>query len=280
MPTVANVRPSPIAGSWYDRDPDRLRETIESYLNSAVLPDFKGEVVGLVAPHAGHIYSGATAGYAFKTVLSKSFDRVVVLSPYHDYHFAPLLTTAHEAYQTPLGELEVDRTTLDEIEKDLTPSELSLTPIAHDREHSLEIELPFLQVALKHSFLLIPIMVRTQIPEQVHALGNAIAHSLKGNSALLVASSDLSHFYSEKTADAFDKEMLKQIKAFSPEGVFRTEKEGRGFACGLSAIAAVLWAAKELGANKVKLLHHSTSADQTGDRSSVVGYGAAVLLKN
>jgi AmmeMemoRadiSam system protein B len=135
-------------------------------------------------------------------------------------------------------------------------------------------------VALKQTFLLVPIMVRTQTPEQVHTLATAIAHAVKGESTLLVASSDLSHFYPEKTADAFDREMLKQIEAFSPEGVFKTEKEGKGFACGLSAIAAVLWAAKELGANEVKLLHHSTSADQTGDRSSVVGYGAAVILKN
>jgi len=279
MPSISNVRPSPIAGSWYDRDPDRLRESIESYLNNAVIPEIQGDVVGLVAPHAGHIYSGATAGYAFKTVMSKSFDLVAVLSPYHDFHFAPLLTTAHEAYQTPLGKMEVDRATLDKIEKELIPSDLSLTPIAQDREHSLEIELPFLQVALRQPFLLIPIMVRTQKPEQVHALAIALAHSLKGKSALLVASSDLSHFYPEKTADAFDKEMMKQIEAFSPEGVFTTEKEGKGFACGLSAIAAVLWAARELGANKVKLLNHSTSADRTGDKSSVVGYGSAVILK-
>jgi hypothetical protein len=280
MSSFANIRPSPIAGSWYDRDPDRLRKSIESYLHSAVLPEIRGEVIGVVAPHAGYIYSGTTAGYAFKAVASKFFERVAVLSPFHDFHFAPLLTTSHDAYQTPLGKMEVDRTTLDEIEKELIKSELSLTAIAHDREHSLEIELPFLQVALKSPFLLVPIMVRTQKLEEVHALANALAHSLEGKSALMVASSDLSHFYPEKTAESFDKEMMKQIEAFSPEGVFSTEKEGKGFACGLSAIAAVLWAAKELGANKVKLLHHSTSADQTGDRSSVVGYGSAVILKN
>jgi AmmeMemoRadiSam system protein B len=279
MPSLAKVRPSPIAGSWYARDPDRLRESIETYLNEAKLPEFKGEVIGLIAPHAGHIYSGATAGFAFKTVQGKSFERVAVLSPFHDFHFAPILTTAHQFYQTPLGEIEVDRATLDGIEKELNPSGLSLTPIAHDREHSLEIELPFLQVALKQPFLLIPIMVRTQTPEQVHALGVALANVLKGKSALLVASSDLSHFYPEPTTKQLDKEMLKQVEAFSPEGVFKVEKEGKGFACGLSAIAATLWAAKELGGNRVKILHHSTSADQTGDRSSVVGYGAAVVLK-
>lgn len=279
MPSLANVRPSPIAGSWYERDPERLRESIDSFLQNATLPDFKGDVIGLVAPHAGHIYSGATAGFAFKTVQSKSFEKVVVLSPYHDFHFAPLLTSAHDAYQTPLGKMEIDRATLDEIEKNLASSDLALTPIAHDREHSLEIELPFLQVALTQPFQLIPIMVRTQVPEEVHALAKAIAQALKGKSALLVASSDLSHFYPEKTAEVLDKEMLTQIEEFSPEGVFKTEKEGKGFACGLSAIAAVLWAAKSLGANQVKLLHHSTSADQTGDRSSVVGYGAAVVLK-
>jgi AmmeMemoRadiSam system protein B len=280
MPSIANIRPSPISGSWYDRDPERLRESVENYLKKAIFPEIKGDVIGVIAPHAGHIYSGATAGYAFNSVISKSFDKVVVLSPYHDFHFAPMLTTAHDAYQTPLGKIEVDRAILDEIEKELHHSELSLTPIAHDREHSLEIELPFLQVALKKPFQLIPIMLRTQSPDQVHTLANAITHALKGKSFLLVASSDLSHFYPQKTAEGLDREMLKQVEAFSPEGVFKTEKESKGFACGISAIAAVLWAAKALGANQVKLLHHSTSADQTNELNSVVGYGAAVIFKN
>jgi AmmeMemoRadiSam system protein B len=280
MQHPVNIRPSPIAGSWYDRDPERLKKSIESFLAKAKTPALKGDIIGLVAPHAGHIYSGATAGYAFKTIRSRSFDKVIVLSPFHDFHVAPLLTSGHDAYQTPLGDVEIDKSTISEIDKKLGSSNLSLTQVLHDREHSLEIELPFLQVALKQPFQLIPIMVRTQVPQQVHALAEAISQTVKGKSVLLIASSDLSHFYPQKIAEELDKEMLKSVEAFSPEGVFQTERDGKGFACGLSAIAAVLWACKSLGANLVKILHHSTSADQTGDASSVVGYGAAAIIIN
>jgi len=102
---------------------------------------------------------------------------------------------------------------------------------------------------------------------------------LKERNALLVASTDLSHFYTQDEANAYDTEMLRQIEAFSPEGIFKAERNGTGFACGHAAAASVLWAARDLGADTVKVLHHATSGDVTGDYSQVVGYGAAVVLK-
>ena len=106
-----------------------------------------------------------------------------------------------------------------------------------------------------------------------------LAETLRGRNALLVASTDLSHFYTQKEALSFDTEMLRRIESFSPEDVFCAEEERKGFACGLGALTAVLWAARELGADTVKVLHHATSGDVTGDYSSVVGYGAAVVMK-
>jgi len=106
-----------------------------------------------------------------------------------------------------------------------------------------------------------------------------LARVLKDRNALLVASTDLSHFYDQKKANAFDLEMLKRFESFEPESIFEAEQTGQAFACGHAAVAAVLWAAKELGANKVQVLHHATSGDVTRDFSSVVGYGAAVVLK-
>jgi AmmeMemoRadiSam system protein B len=100
-----------------------------------------------------------------------------------------------------------------------------------------------------------------------------------GKNALIVASTDLSHFYTQEEALTFDSEMLRRIESFSPQEVFRAEREGKGFACGLGALTAVLWAARALGGNAVKVLRHATSGDVTGDYSSVVGYGAAVVLK-
>jgi AmmeMemoRadiSam system protein B len=136
-----------------------------------------------------------------------------------------------------------------------------------------------LQRALAKEFKLLPLMLRTRDQRLIEALGETLADRLKDQNALLVASSDLSHFYPRSVAVKLDGEMLAQVASFSPVGVLTADLTGKGFACGAAAIATVLYAARGLGANEVKLLHYSTSADETGDPSSVVGYGAAVVLK-
>jgi AmmeMemoRadiSam system protein B len=122
-------------------------------------------------------------------------------------------------------------------------------------------------------------MVRAQEPETAQKLGHALAQTLGNKNALIVASTDLSHFYDQPTAKRFDSEMLKRFESFDPESIFEAEHTGRGFACGHAAVASMLWAARKLGADKVQMLKYATSGDVTGDRSSVVGYGAGVVLK-
>lgn len=279
MTEIAEIRPSPIAGTWYSGDPDRLRQQVDQYLTAARLPELDGEVIALIAPHAGHRYSGQTAGYAFATVMGQTRDLVVILSPMHAAYPANLLTTAHRAYATPLGEVWIDQDALAQLDAGLAKDGLPLTPVANDKEHSLEIELPFLQRALSNDFKLLPLMVRSQSPLIARRVGHALAEILRGRNCLLVASTDLSHFYPQQTAQTLDAEMLRRMASFSPEDLFSAERTGQGFACGVSAVASVLWAARELGADSVKILHHSTSGDETGDLSSVVGYGAAAVLK-
>jgi AmmeMemoRadiSam system protein B len=275
-----NLRPSPIAGLWYSGRPNQLSKEIDDYIARAHLPEFTGEVCGVIAPHAGFRYSGHTAGFAFQTVKGLQFDLVAVISPLHAFHPAQILSSSHTAYETPLGSLKIDDSAVDELEQYLQKSAgIGLVKVARDNEHSLEIELPFLQRALSGSFKLLPIMVRSQDVQVLQQLGKGLAQVLRSRSSLLVASTDLSHFYPEHVAQNYDNKMLQMIEDFSPEGVLEAERNGTGFACGAGAVAAVLWAARELGGDKVKILHHSTSADETGDRHSVVGYGAAVILK-
>ncbi len=278
---AVNLRPSPIAGLWYEGNPKVLARSVDDYLDQAVLPELEGEVVGVVAPHAGHRYSGPVAGYAFAAVRGRRPELVAILSPYHNYHTASFLISAHDAYETPLGDVAIDGDSVKMLEAELESKiGLRLTRIVNDPEHSLEIELPFLQRALVSGWKLLPIMVHAQNPRISEALGKALARVLKGKNALLVASTDLSHYYDQNTALVFDKTMLAQVEAFNPEGAFEAEQQGVGFACGLGALAAVLWAARELGADKVKILRHATSGDVTGDYSGVVGYGAAAILKS
>ena len=275
-----DIRPSPIAGTWYEKDSERLTRAVDNYMDAAHLPPLNGEVAAVIAPHAGHRYSGPVAGYSFAPLRGRTPDLVAVISPFHDFEVHPLLTTVHSAYETPLGIVPVDKSAVTELDVVLK-SELGfgLSPIAHDREHSLEIELPFLQRALTSDFKLLPVMVRAQEPQVSRALGAALAQVLKDKNALLVASTDLSHFYDQKTANRLDAEMLKRFESFEPEQIFEAEQTGKGFACGHAAVAAVLWAARALGADKVQVLRHATSGDVTGDFHQVVGYGAAVVLR-
>ncbi|HLF00503.1 MAG TPA: AmmeMemoRadiSam system protein B [Anaerolineales bacterium] len=272
---MSNVRPSPIAGTWYPGKPDQLAKSIDAFLKEAVPPNVPGALVGVVAPHAGHRYSGAVAAHAFKAMQGIEIETIAVISPLHHYDSHPLLTTGHTAYWTPLGEIPVDHERLKEIQQACT---IPITPIFNDPEHSLEIELPFLQRLFK-SFKLIPIMIRDDSPAVCAALGEALAAGLRGHRCLLVASSDLSHFYPQPVAERLDGYMLAQIETLDPLAVLTAEKEEKGFACGHGAIAAVLAAARQLGATGVKIVKHATSGDVTGDYGSVVGYGAAVIWK-
>jgi AmmeMemoRadiSam system protein B len=274
-----SVRPSPIAGTWYPAGARELAESLDLFLARAEVRVPDGRVIGILAPHAGHRYSGAVAAHAFNCLRGMQPEVVAVISPMHHPHYAPVLTTAHSAYATPLGEIQVDGEALDRLQAELkTRLGVSLERVRRDSEHSLEIELPFLQRVLG-SFRLLPVMLLEQTPEVAEALGHALAAVLAGRNTVLVASSDLSHFSPRPVAEALDREMLARIAAFDPLAVMQAEEEGRGFACGRAAVAAVLWAARDLGANRVSLLRYATSGEVTGDNESVVGYGSAVIWR-
>jgi AmmeMemoRadiSam system protein B len=280
MAAIAPVRPSPIAGIWYEGRPDLLAQEVDRYVAEAMLPALEGNVIAVVAPHAGHRYSGPVAGHAFAALRGQHPELAAVLSPMHAPHPSSLITSAHDAYSTPLGAVPVDKTGLNALDSRLT-RELGrgLTPVGYDREHSLEIELPFLQRVLAGPFALLPIMVRTVEARVSRALGVALADTVRGRACFLVASTDLSHYFPQSQAEAMDAQVLACLEAFDPEGLFDLEASGRGQACGLGALAATLWAARELGADSVKILNYATSGNVTGDYSAVVGYGAAAIFK-
>jgi AmmeMemoRadiSam system protein B len=280
-----DIRPSPISGRWYPGRSAALAESVDEFLNAAQVSPQPQKIVGVIAPHAGHIYSGAVAAYAFQSVRGLEIDTIAIACPSHYHDDGALITSGHEAYETPLGSVTVDQNLVEDLRNELAKSvnkdkSDSLVPIRCDNEHAIEIELPFLQRVFRDGFSLIPIMMRDQSERISKALGGALAKILRGRKALIVGSSDLSHFYPDKIAKQLDAVMLKQIDNFDPRGVLKTEEEGRGFACGHGAIAATLWAAHDLGATHAKVIKHATSGDVSGDRSSVVGYGAAILWRD
>ena len=270
-----NVRPSPIAGQWYPGTPGLLRERVQAYLDAAKVESLDGRLVALVAPHAAHRYSGSVAAYAFQLVKGAHYDVVAIVAPNHRIaNTAPYLTTSHEAYWTPLGEVPLDEELVAALD-----ARLGLTRVSRDEEHSLEIQLPFLQVALAEGFRLLPVMLNDQSEKTCYALGEALAELLRDRNALLVASTDLSHFYDAEAAAHLDGAVTDRLAAFDPEGLLHVLTTGTGRACGGGPTVAVMLAARSLGANRAKLLNYATSGDVTGDYHSVVGYAAAVLYQ-
>lgn len=281
-----DIRPSPIAGRWYPAHPADLAASIDAFLAAAgPLPAVPPEqVVALVAPHAGHRYSGGVAAHAFGAVRGVAYDTVALVCPSHFHADGPVVTTAHSAYVTPLGQVSVDTAGLAALGQALAlalglPAADLLVPIRRDREHAIEIELPFLQRVLQPGYRLLPLMLRDQSAGMARALGAALGQVLAGRRALLVASSDLSHYYPHALAQALDAELLRPIGALDPDGVLAVEADGRGQACGYGAIAAVLWAAQALGATQARVVAQTTSGETSGDYDQVVGYGAAVAWR-
>ncbi|MFN2145030.1 MAG: AmmeMemoRadiSam system protein B [Anaerolineales bacterium] len=280
--TLTDLRPAALAGQWYRANPDSLEAEVSGYLTEAGVPPFpQGKVVGLVAPHAGHIYSGPVAGHAFAAVQGHRYNTVAVLSPFHAGHYVPILSTAHDGYSTPLGSIPVDEEALSRLESALEAAGgPGILHISGDAEHAVEIELPFLQTALDGDFKLLPLMLASFPLSDAGVLGKALADTLTGQNALLVASSDLSHFYPQSTANILDQNLLNAVASFDPAKVLEVHHNGKGQACGLTAILTVMHASRLLGASQARILNYDTSGTTSGDYRRVVGYSAAAFLRD
>jgi hypothetical protein len=274
---MKEIREPAVAGSWYPDNPDVLSQDIKRYLENAKKEKIEGKVIALVSPHAGYIYSGQVAAHAYKSIEGKTFDTVVVVAPSHRALFKGASLYDRGGFRTPLGVVPIDV----ELSKKMMEKrkEIQFLPEAHAEEHSLEMQIPFLQIALK-SFKLVPIVMEPYWSwETCQYLSSAIAETVRGKNVLLVASSDLSHFHSYEKAVELDKIVLNHIERLDPEGLNRDLKQGRCEACGGGPIISIMLAAKALGANKGRVLKYLNSGDVVGDRSRVVGYAAGVFYQ-
>lgn len=268
-----SVRPSPIAGHWYPGTAEALRSMVDGFMNEGrhERVTFESPVLGVLSPHAGLRYSGPVAGQAFRYTRDLDVDVVVIISPSHHRYPAPLLSTAHSHFETPLGQVAVATDIVGQLEQ-----QLKVLRVANDPEHAIEIELPFLQQTLGE-FQLVPLAMIDQSWMAAEAIGNLLGTVLKERKILLVASSDLSHFYTQEEANQLDQVILDAVADYDPQAVVQADEAERGFACGRGAIAAVMVAAQALGAQSARVVDYATSGDVSGDFSKVVGYGAAIL---
>jgi len=280
---ASDIRQSVIAGTWYPGQPDVLRRTLAGYLAEAEKVELEGELKALISPHAGYAYSGPTAAHAYKQLEDgPTFETVAILSPLHQAYLGRFAVTKAGYYETPLGLVEVDAELVEALGKEVT-----LNRVGFDGEHSLEIQLPFLQQVLG-TFTLLPVMLGEPLTSDrglatCRDLGTALAKVLRDRKALIVASTDLSHLYDYNDVVRHDRVMVELVERFDVEGLARALIEGRCHACGGAPVVAALLAAQALGANRAKVLHHTNSGDVTGNRrpgNYIVGYMAAAVYKD
>jgi len=275
MEASGKVREPAVAGAFYPGTEEALRAAVTAMLEKAEPPVVDGKVLALISPHAGYMYSGAVAAEAYKLIAGKSFDAVVVVAPSHHVFFSGSSIYRQGPYRTPLGLIEVDKD-LAEAMASAEPS-IKFKPEAHQREHSLEVQLPFLQIAVP-DLKIVPIVMADQSYENCERLAAAIAGAVRGKEVLLVASSDLSHFHTYDEAVGMDQVIIDNVLNYDCESLARDLGTRKTEACGGGPMIAVMLAAKQLGATRAVKLAYANSGDVTGDKSSVVGYLSAAIV--
>jgi AmmeMemoRadiSam system protein B len=272
------IRRSPIAGSWYPDQADKLTRTVREMLISSESPESPGKLVALVSPHAGLRYSGPVAAAGYRLLEQNQFETAVLIGPSHYVHFQGASVFARGAFETPLGLVPIDEELADEIGAE--GSGIRFFIEAHDREHCLEMQLPFLQV-LAPQLSIVPIVMGDQRRNNVESLGRAVGSAIARTSkrVLLVASSDLSHFKSADVASRLDSRVSQLVEGFDPDGLMDLLEQDHEHACGGGPIVATLIAARILGANQARIMRYGDSGDVTGDKSQVVGYLSAALFQ-
>ncbi|MGD0858754.1 MAG: AmmeMemoRadiSam system protein B [Terracidiphilus sp.] len=279
------VREAGVAGGFYPADPKELAAMIDEMLAHASPPTIKEPILAVVAPHAGYQYSGPVAAYTYASLKGRKFSRVVVIAPSHYEAFDFTSVYEGDAYQTPLGTVQVDKVFARQLAK--MSSTMRLSSQGHDAtsagaEHAIEVQLPWLQRVLGN-FELVPVVMGDQSYESSRALGVALEKLIKsdskGSETLVLASSDLSHYHPYDEAVTIDHKTLNALVAWDYFSMSRNFQSRIWEACGGAPIVAAMIYAERMGANRAMVLKYANSGDVTGDRSRVVGYSADVFVK-
>lgn len=259
-----------VAGRFYPDEAFQLRHDLSGFLGTPS----PQPALGIVSPHAGYIFSGRIAGETFARV--EVTDTVIVLGPNHYGNGSPLALWEGEGWLTPLGEIQVDHTMARLLLESMP--EIKADPSAHRQEHSLEVQVPFIQM-LNPSARILPLMIGMTPLSVLQQLGRTLAMIIQqlGKPTLIVASSDMTHFENSEAAARKDHLALEHVHALDPEGLFRTVRDHRISMCGVLPVVVMLYAAIELGASSSTLVDYATSGDVTGDYNDVVAYAGAII---
>ena len=277
------VKHPSVAGQFYPADKNELSKDIDSYLKDYKVIGGEGELIALIVPHAGYQYSGKVAGYAYKQLTNKSFDTVIIMGPSHYVSFDGLSIIPSGEYETPLGKMSID--------KDVAASLMSFSPKiqyfkqAWDKEHSVEVQIPFLQKTMKNCKI-VPIVFGAQTTENCYLLAQAISQIMdtlpekgKKKSILLIASSDMSHYHTSEVASVMDGVAMDAISKGDLNTLVEKLATGECEMCGYGPVITAMMVAEQLGANSYEILKYADTGDVTKDKSSVVGYMSAAIYR-
>jgi hypothetical protein len=267
------IRPPAVAGTFYPSDPRELVRQIDEFTLAAA-PAAKIAARGCLVPHAGYMFSGHVVGAVFASIEIPA--RCILLGPRHYPRGEAMAILTEGSFATPLGEARIDS----ELARALAYEcpRLREDAVAHEREHSLEVEIPFLQ-RLAGDLQFVPVVIATDRYPAIEELGRAVARvvAAQKEAVLVIASSDLNHYESDAITRAKDEHAIARILALDPQALYDTVRREQISMCGYAATVAMLVAMRELGATDARLVRHATSGDINGDREHVVGYAGIVV---
>lgn len=268
----AAVKEPAVAGSFYPADGKKLAAELDRYLDQPIVEAEEGRLLALVAPHAGYVYSGAVAGHAYARLKGRDIRTVILLGPSHYAALSGAAIYPGGGLKTPLGVVPVDEALARSLASERDGVKLAAGPF--EQEHSLEVQLPFLQRTLT-AFKVVPILIGRMTGESYRHLADRLATLLKQDEkALLVISTDLSHYHDSKTAGVMDRKVLDAVERLAAADLEQLLTSGEGEACGGGPVLYGMAAARGAGATEARLFRYADSGDVSGDRKKVVGYGA------
>lgn len=273
---VVSLRPPVAAGSFYELDPENLKKQLDFYFRFSIQTKLKNKTIAALVPHSAYIYSGKVAAQAYVNMEKSNF---VILGSNHSNYGANFALMKNSLWKTPIGEVIVDSTLADKLIDECPLIEFDVIP--HGNEFSIEVQLPFLLHRFR-DFKILPILVINQIPdenllENCRIVGKVLAKLIKKSNWKIIASSDLSQNIQKEFTEKTDKYLMKSISRMDVEGLFEKIRETNAKVCGYGAIASTIFAAKELGAKKVKIVSYGTSADLGEEDTPVVGYASVIF---
>lgn len=263
------------AGSFYPSNPQQLTKDIQHYLKSAEKKKLPGELVSLVVPHAGYIYSGPVAAYSFIHLIDSGVEVAIVLAPSHRVRFEGASVIPSGIYETPLGKVAIDESLGISLEK---LKHIDFIKQVHDAEHSLEVQVPFLQVALG-DFALVPLIVGTTDSGTCETLAAEIAGVLSNDKRkkVIIISTDLSHYHSYDSARSLDRVFIEKLAQFDVPALYSALCDDETQACGEGPVFTGMYLSRNMGARKVEILKYANSGDTAGGKDQVVGYLSAAM---